>query len=383
MKTEITRAHEAGLDGFTLDMLSIEKSDNGVGHWERMEHLLQAAAEVDFDFDIVLMPDMNTRTIIEADQAELAAAVAELADMGPAYKLDDDRLVVAPFRADNRSPDWWSEFLSIMEDDHDLPSAFVPMFLNVNDVNHGNETNFDAYKSISYGMSEMSLGNPAGQEGMRAKIANAHEAGLVYMPSLAPQDSRPDQANYYEANNTENYRVGWETAIDADADWVQLMTWNDYRENHQVSPSVANDWLWLDLTSYYLVNFKTDSSPEIVRDTAYLTHRKHFTDDMPSSGNQTVFQELRSNGGDPSDEVEILTFLTADSTVTASIASETNTYEASSGVHAETFPLAYGNHSASVERDGTTTADVESPWLVTDEFVSQDILYWAANSGRQ
>ncbi|MBB3061759.1 endo-1,3-alpha-glucanase family glycosylhydrolase [Microbulbifer rhizosphaerae] len=372
--TEVTRAHEAGLDGFTLDMLSINRSSY---HWRAMNDLLTAAPMVDDGFDIVLMPDMNAGTIRRTDAAGLAAAVAELAAYDAVYRLDDGRLVVAPFKASNRSPQWWSEFMSIMADEHGEEVAFVPMFLNLHDVKHGGLSNLDAYKSISYGMSEGSHGAPAGQASIPSEIARVQDAGLIFMPTLAPQDTRPNQGNYYEANNTENFRAGWEAAISGGADWVQLMTWNDYSENHQVSPSVASDGVWLDLASYYLTWFKTGQPPEIQRDTLYLTHRKQFAHARPTSGPQTKFQTVRRNGGTPRDTVEVLTFLTDNAVVDVSIGGSPYDYPAPAGVNAELFELDYGFHSAVVTRDGTETVAVSSPWEVTDDFVSQDLLYWA------
>ena len=57
-------------------------------------------------------------------------------------------------------------------------------------------------------------------------------------------------------------------AIDGGADWVQLITWNDYGEHTEIAPSTGTQHAFYDLTAYYTAWFKTGAAPRIVRDGA-------------------------------------------------------------------------------------------------------------------
>ncbi|MEV0650745.1 endo-1,3-alpha-glucanase family glycosylhydrolase [Phytomonospora sp. NPDC050363] len=374
MVTEVTRAKEAGLDGFTLNLLNVSESNY---HWQAALRLMRAAPMVDPDFKIVIMPDMTVSTLKDIDAAGLAAVVMKLAALDSEYRLGDGRLVVSPFKAENKTPEFWAQFNALMKSNHGETVALVPFVLNFN-------ASFEKYKSVSYGFSEMEYGAPALQDSLPAKIATTHNAGVKFMASLSPQDSRPKEGNYYEAENSENLRRGWTKAIEGGADWIQLMTWNDYSENHHFSPSVRNGGVWLDLSSYYLTRFKTGAYPAIVRDTVYVVHRNQpFGAGPAPTSTQTKLQKIRANGGTPKDNVEFLTFLTTTATVNATVGGSAKTYSAPAGVKSTLYPLALGFNGATIVRNGQTTASVNSAWEVKGTYVSQDMLYSAASSGRK
>ncbi|MEU7892310.1 endo-1,3-alpha-glucanase family glycosylhydrolase [Nonomuraea sp. NPDC049152] len=363
MKKEVQTAAAAGLDGFTVDILSLTSA-----HWDRLQTLIKAAEAVDPGFKIVLMPDM---TSLKTDAATLAASMAKLAAAKSVYRLADKRLVISPFKAEGQSVAWWQNFMKIMKDTHGITVAFVPVFLNF-------PSNAAAYAPISYGFSNWGNRSPAGQSGVASNIAKAHGMDKIWMQPVSVQDERPNQGIYDEANNTENLRLTWEKAISEDADWIQLTTWNDFSEGTQFAPSVHNGGAYLDISSYYLTWLKTGKAPAIVRDTLYLTHRTQFAAARPTSGTQSRFMAPRSGTSAPRDTVEVLSFLTRNATVKASIGGAEKTYAGQAGLQAKTFPLAYGTNTASV---GAVT--VTSPWQVKKDFAVQDLQYHAASSGRK
>lgn len=363
MEKEVRTAAAAGLDGFTLDILSLTSQ-----HWTRDKLLIKAAANADPGFKIVLMPDM---TALTADATTLAASMAELAKSPAVHRLDDGRVVISPFKAENKTPAWWTEFIKIMKDTHGVSVAFVPVFLNFT-------TNYKNYAAISYGFSNWGNRSPAQQGGIATNIATAHAAGKIWMQPVAPQDERPNQGIYDEARNSENLRTTWENAIAGGTDWVQLTTWNDFSEGTQIAPSPHNDSAWLDLSSYYLTKLKTGKAPAIVRDTLYLSHRVQFAAARPDSGTQTTFMTLRSGSSPARDSVEVLSFLTGAATIT----SGGQSVSAEAGVTARLFPLAYGSIKASAARQGQAVASVATPFAVNKSFAVQDLQYVAATSGR-
>ena len=100
LQDEVTRAISAGIDGFTCDIL-VSSGEN----WTRVLALMDAAAAVDPGFKIVIMPDMSAE--FSASPQNLVPAVLQLAAKGAAYRLDDGRLVLAPFDAELQSVSWW------------------------------------------------------------------------------------------------------------------------------------------------------------------------------------------------------------------------------------------------------------------------------------
>ncbi|AWS46211.1 hypothetical protein DKM19_37880 [Streptosporangium sp. 'caverna'] len=368
MEREVRTARAAGIDGFTLDILSLTSQN-----WTRAKLLIEAAENVDPGFGIVLMPDM---TSLKADAATLATSMAELAESDSAYRLGNGSLVISPFKAENQTAAWWSGFINEMQQAHGIKVALVPVFLNF-------AANYKAFAPISHGFSNWGNRSPNQQSGAAGNIKTSHDLGKIWMQPVAIQDERPNQGIYDEANNTENLRVTWDNAISGGTDWVQLTTWNDFSEGTQFVPSAHNGGAYLDLSSYYLTKLKTGTSPPIVRDTVYLTHRVQMAAARPTSGTQTKFMTPRANTSTPRDTVEILSFLTGAATVKASIGGTAQSYQAPAGVSAQRYPLKYGTNGVSVTRGGVTTAEVASPFEVRQDFSVQDLQYNAVSSGRR
>jgi hypothetical protein len=365
MKTEVTRASDAGLDGFTVDVLSLSGY-----HMDRLKVLLQAAQEVDPSFKIVLMPDATT---VADDANTLAANMANLAKTYTSvYRLGDGRVVISPFFAEQKGLTYWTQFISAMQG-QGLSVAFVPCFLNYG-------ANAAAYAPISYGFSNWGDRSPASNSSLAGNITDAHNRGKIWMQPVSVQDERPSQGIYDEANNTENLRITWNAALGG-ADWVQIPTWNDYSESAEVAPSANTGWSFLDLISYYLTRYKTGTFPAITKDTAYITSRIHFVNSTPTY-NQTKLMSLRGGSSPPRDNVEILTMLTQPATVQVMVGTQAYSYDAPAGMSTKLFPLGVGNTNLKIVRNGAVTTQVAMPFNATNAPYVQDLQYHAVSSGR-
>ncbi|MEU8433461.1 glycoside hydrolase family 71 protein [Streptomyces sp. NPDC029216] len=367
LRQEVRTARGAGIDGFSLDLLSLSGKN-----WERAGRLMSAAHSVDPAFKIMLMPDMTA--LDTDDPAVLAGAVATLAASPAAHRLGDGRLVLSPFKAEQKDPAWWTRVIDTLRTRHGIRTAFVPLFLDL-------DAHSEAFAPISYGFSEWGSRSYAGQDGATADVRRAHAVGRIWMQPVSVQDARPNQGIYDEAGNTATLRSTWTHAIDDGADWVQLTTWNDYSEGSQFAPSLHNGYAYLDLTSYYLTRFKTGRWPDVVRDTLYLTGRTQFADAGPT-GAQSLVMSLRKGSAAARDTVEVLSFLTRPGTVRTAVGRTTGEYGAPAGVHSELLPLQPGTSSARLVRDGKATAEVELPYPVDRKVPVQDLQYYAATSGR-
>jgi len=365
MKTEVRRATEAGLDGFTVDVPSLEGDA-----WDRVNLLFNAAPSVDPDFALVLMPDTSGEDI---NVNALADAMTILAKSPAAFRLADGRVVISPFYPERLGPAYWRTFLALMSD-HGVDVAFVPCFLDY-------PTNADVFSDISYGFSSWGNRSPAANQDIASSIHDSHARGKIWMQPVAVQDERPNQGVYDEANNSENLRVSWRAAIDTDADWVQLATWNDYSENTQVSPSAHLGWAPLDISSYYLTRFKTGAWPAIVRDVVYVSYRIQPAAARATEG-QTTLMHLRPGSSPARDKLEVLSFLTSPATIEADVGGAAHSYPAPAGVNAQLFDLNAGSHSVLATRNGQTMVSVASQVPTTLTSTVQNLEYFYISSGR-
>ncbi len=368
MRTEIARARSAGIDGFTVDLLAIDGY-----HWDRVQTLVEAANEVAPDFKLMLMPDATTRTV--SDPVALAAAIASLADEPSVHRLDDGRLVIAPFAAERQSPSWWADWLGLMSSEHGIETAFVPLFVDF-------WSNVDEFASISYGVSTGARGSPATNVNIAEPIERAASLGKLWMQPISVQDSRPRRSTFDEANNSENLRLTWQAAIDAQVPWVHLFSWNDYAEHTVFAPSTDTGWSALDISSYYVEWYRTGMQPTIARDALYVSHRIQPAAAVPTGG-QTSLMEVRDSSDPPRDTVEVLSFFTAPMDVTVTVGTSTYTYSAPAGVHAELFPLELGFVTASFAYPSGVTVEVASPYEVVAAPVLQNLLYHYVSSARE
>lgn len=378
MENEVRQAVSVGLDGFSVTVYYLASA--GDRQWDNINLLMQAAANVDPGFKIMLQPDMSGN-IGSTDPGTLALYMSRLASNSSAYRLPDGRLVFSPFYAERQNAGWWSTFLSVMNNNYGIPVAFLPLFLD-------EQSNEDAFASISYGMSNWGSRSPAGNDptttyatSPAGRIARVHALGKKWMQPISVQDERPRESLYDEAQNTTNLRNTWTIAMNNNADLVQLNTWNDYPEGSPMAPSASHGWSFLDINAYYLAWWKTGVRPAVVRDTVYVSHRKHPLSASPTFP-QTLFMRPRAGSSPGRDTVEALTFLPSPGTVTIRVGGASSSCAAPAGPGVCTVPLGTGTVSASVVRDGVTTTSVTSPFGVTTSPLVQDFAYTAVSSGR-
>lgn len=376
MVTEISRAKAAGLDGFIVDLLSTDSTawnaypgslGAGTGRNARLTKKLLNAAQGQ-DFKIVLMPDM-TSSVGSLTPAALATYLTGLGNYSSAFRLDDGRLVVSPFKAENWSVANWKSFITAMGGESKV--ALVPCFLNASAY-------MTSFAPISYGFSIWGGRSPAtNPTGPSSNITKAHSLGKIWMQPVSTQDERPNQSIYDEAQNSQNLRNTWSIAITNNAEWVQIVTWNDYSEGTQFSPSRNNNGAWAKLSQYFIKYFKTGAKPAITTDQIYLSNRIQAVSAKPTYAGQTKLMSLRSGSSPARDTVEALVILTAPAVVMINVGGTVSTFSAPAGISSFTAPLRVGQVSASITRGSTTVASVTSPATVTSTPYVQDLQYYA------
>jgi len=366
LREEVRRAAALGLDGFSCDLLNYEGP-----HWRRVQLLMTAASEVDPGFKILLMPDMSAAFHSQPDQ--LAAAVTTLAQSPAAYRLPDGRLVVAPFNAQDETADWWKNWLARMKAGG-VDIAFFPLFQDW-------KRYAGDFAPISYGYSDWGRRSVPGNQEWDQAAKTAHAAGVLWMAPVSPQDMRPKSGVYWEASNSENFRLMWRNAIQGGADWAQVITWNDYSEATEISPSTGTQYAFYDLTAYYVNWFKTGRAPVIKRDALFYFHRTQPSGAPPDPARQTQLMVLRP-GDTPSDQIELLAFLTAPGSLEIQIGTKVYRELAPSGLTSFKVPLAPGLPVFRLVRHGRTVASVTSAFPISASVPIQDLLYRGGSSLR-
>src|SRR5262249_38251350 len=144
----------------------------------------------------------------------------------------------------------------------------------------------------------------------------------VYMMPVDPQQYRPKGSQFWEAGNSDTYRKAWMSAIDGDADWVQLVTWSDFSESSQVEPytdaTLRTDigTGFYDLTGYYAAWFLPGQQPPITHDVLYFFYRREPTN--AASPQQSTPNKLM--GASPAENnIEVVSFLTSPGVVKITI----------------------------------------------------------------
>ncbi len=374
LKIEVARAITLGLDGFTYNMLGTSGT-----HYNRLLLLLQATQAVDADFKILLMPDMYSEFKDDPNDAAtdfvdtMTTLVEGYGDV--LFKSENDRLVISPYGAEKRTADWWKSTLDALTA-AGVENDFVPLFSNV----PWSAATEELQASVPlYGTSSWGTRTPSGASGLLVAPEQAHDLGLLWMSPVSPQDMRPKNLTAWEAEGSAAIRAQWEATIQGGADWVQLITWNDYSEHSHVSPSAQTGYGFYDLSGYYLTWFKMGSPPPIVRDRLYYFHRSHDMSALPDASLQTGGVFTARGEGEFKNEVELVAFLTAPSSLEIEIAGKVTAIEVGAGLQTLRAPLLEGTPVFRIIRNGKKLEELTSVHPISNEIKVQDPLYKAGS----
>jgi hypothetical protein len=373
MQQEVRMAIARGITGFTIDVLS-PKEVTADSH---LQLLLSAAQSVDPRFKIVVMPDISA---LKADTDTIVKVITLAAASPAAYRLSDGRLVVSAFNASINSVDWWSNVLAQLKS-RGIAVAFVPTFL-------GWKAQAGAFAPISYGYADWGTATAAAAEAMQSDPGLAHQSGRIYMMPVDPQQYRPKNSIYWEAGNSAAFRNAWMSAIGGNADWVQLVTWNDFSESSEVSPYTDSTLRrdigtgFYDLNAYYATWFLTGKQPAINHDVLYYFYRREPTN--AASPAQTAANKIIN--GTPEDKVEVVAFLTAPADLKITIAGRSTTQSAPAGITSFKVPSAAGVPMFSLSRTGSEVFSFQGPVPISDATGLSsgviDMTYWSGSGSK-
>lgn len=356
---EIETAQSFGIDGFVVDIIEIEG-----GYWERVVGLVQAADRMDSGFKIILGLDMNTLPST-LDVSQLAEALDGIARSPSLLRDSAGAVVLAPFAAENRTPEWWRGFLTA-GNDRGTDFSLILVFVDVAD-------NLKKYSSVAAGFGNWGAKDPVSIRLEADYAAAAHAMGKLWISPVVAQDYRPSQQVYAEAANTGALRASWSKAERDQADLVQLVTWNDYAESTAIAPSVASGTGLLALNSYFAREFDSGVTPTITKDQVFVSYRRCFAGYV-GTGQTDVTHRI---GIQPAvDEVEIVAFLTQPALLEWNVGSDSYSKRLAAGLVVERVPLSTGEITAELSRDGETVGQLRSRVFIQGECETQDLTYY-------
>lgn len=375
MESEVRAAIARGITGFTFDVLGASDATDSNGSL----HLMLAAAHaVDSRFKIVVMPDI---AVLGSDSNAVVSIIASAASSPAAYRLSDGRLVVSAFDAGVNSPAWWQSVISRLNAEG-IHIAFVPTFLAW-------PATADAFAAFSYGFADWGTATVSASSAMQGDPEIIHNTyGKIFMMPVDPQQYRPKDFVFWEAGNSATYREAWTSSIQGDADWVQLVTWNDFSESSAISPSTDATLQrnigtgFYNLTGYYAAWFLTGQQPQITHDVLYYFYRREAT----TAAGPAQSQHDNIASGAAQNEIELLAFLTSPGVLKITIGGKTYTKNAAAGMSSFSVPSQAGTPVFALSRSG---ADVFSfPGGVQIYGAAglpsgiQDLTYWNGSASK-
>lgn len=375
MQAEVRAAIARGITGFTFDIMSVSEA---TGSDSPLQLLLAAAQAVDSRFKIVVMPDL---TALGSNSSAVVQIIAAVANNPSAYHLSDGRLVASAFDAAVNSAGWWTSVLNQLNA-RGIKVAFVPTFLNW-------ANSAASFAAITYGLGDWGTAT-AGAAGSMQDVPEIVRStyGKIFMMPVDPQQYRPKDFLYWEAGNSSSFRNAWMSSINGAAEWVQLVTWNDFSESGQISPYTDTTLRgdigtgYYDMNGYYAAWFLTGQKPAITHDVLYYFYRRE-----PSTAAGPAQSQLDTSvTGAMADDIELVAFLTSPAQLKITIGTNTYTQDAAAGIASFKVPSQPGTPLFTLSRNGADVFSFEGGVQIYGmsgiPSGVQDLTYWSGSAAQ-
>jgi glucan endo-1,3-alpha-glucosidase len=210
-----------------------------------------------------------------------------------------------------------------------------------------------------------------------------HGAGKTFMASYTPHywgNQQPGNGRrYFESDGGEGTILQWNSIIQNQPDWVDLVTWNDFNESTYCSPVLNPEQsqygegflatphrychaAYLELSKYYIAWYKTGQEPPIDRDALfyfYRTHPKNAVASDPKDAPVTSF------GGDPQDVIYSTVFLTGPAQLEIDSGGNRSTNTLAAGIQSVRTPFMPGPQLFILRRNGAVVLSEQGPPILS------------------
>ena len=208
------------------------------------------------------------------------------------------------------------------------------------------------------------------------------------MMPVDPQQFRPKDFLYWEAGNSSAFRDAWTSSIQGDADWVQLVTWNDFSESGQIAPMTDATLQrkigtgYYDLNGYYAAWFLTGQQPQISHDVLYYFYRREST--TAAAPKQSQIAGIATGAAE--NDIELLAFLTSPGVLKITIGGKTFTQNAAAGIVSFKVPSQPGTPVFTLSRSGSDVVSLTGGVQIYGPSGLpsgvQDLTYWSGSASK-
>jgi hypothetical protein len=366
---DVLRAHAMGADGFGVDIVQLGEGE----YWNQAKRLCAAAAALNIGFSFV--PEIDASILAKATIDQVVDATVTLTSCPASYRLADGRYLFIPFAPSNQTPAYWAE-VQQKSAARGIRLAFVPDLLNF-------EQTAAQWAPISAGLTFWGHKDLL-QASSAATVAAEHKAaalGPFWMQPIAIQDARPAASVYWEAENTLLLRTLWSQALQAKYPYAHLITWNDYGETTQFAPSSGSQFVFYDLTAYYIEQFKTGRPPAITADAIYYTYRDEIFD--PGRPAAVGDKPFNHPGATPvTNDVEMVAMMRAPGTIRIQLSGQTVSANVGGGLQVLRMPARPGTPSFQILRDGKPVVQTPGAWPIVAQADKATPDYFGGSSTR-
>jgi len=399
-KREIELAQRHGIDGFALNCGEWYDIDTKTGERRPSRYvaagqrLYQAAQELGTGFRLFFSADVNGLRDLPVNMGDM---VSQFYDHPNQFRVGDRRVVSA--WAGN--PETFRAAIDAMKTAGRqvcfVPFMYPPKYSMAWSPRSA-ASFFDGHPHIDgifYFACDDSVNGAIRSNAVGRQVTA--ERDKIYMAGASPAYNSP---NLRDFRGLAGYAAMWRGLIRDDADWVELVTWNDYQEDSALMPFrwpagqdkqyFDRDESYLDLTGYYSAWFKSGRPPKIPQDRVYLTHRAR------SKWQTRVWDEKKKEWADirftahpfdqmhddVEDNVYCTTLLTAPATLTLRVGGTTKTFEQPAGLSLAELPLAAGVPQVELSRGGKTLLAFDSRKTVIAEPTEQNSIRGAHLANR-
>lgn len=368
-KKEILEAQARGIDGFALNCGGWLKKEP---HYkDRVNKIYQAALELGSGFSLFLSADFATGLTDE-----------EFVDMVESYRNHPNQLKVEGkpvISTWNSKPRHTQLVRSEFTGDRSVffvpflypqPANELPSEAEIEQVYRENST---AVGFFYFG----AAGNPEELDAVVRSVAQKWKSeGKLFMAPVTPF-YRGYAGNYrvFETRGFAGLALAWKAAIESGADWVEIVTWNDWGESSYIAPNGPVDgrefWKghwgavlshtgYLDLSKYFIEWFKTGREPSIKQDAVFYAYRLHAKS-IPSYVNPRNIKESalgRPRGAEKLiDAVYVAVLLTEPATLEVELGGHTTRFDLPAGFSQVQAPIKSGTPVFRLFRDGKVVVE--------------------------
>jgi hypothetical protein len=372
-RKEIQAAQAAGIDGFALNC----------GDWtnrepyykQRSQLIYQAAKDLGTGFKLFVSADFAT-----------GLTTAEVRDMVETFRdhpnqfRHDGKPVLSTFGGGTNITEFVDrEFTGGRE------ICYVPFYYPQPAVENPGREPLEQIARLNPSLDGyFSFGAAGMPEDIVASCVAAAEIwrgrGKIYMHPVTPF-YRGLKGNYrvYESDGFAGMARQWENAIRTGADWVEIVTWNDWGEASYVAPfgapAATNLWNghwgpmlshagFLAASRHYIDWFKTGRQPSITRDQLFYFYRLH-PKEVPGYPHVIGKPGFPANVATLQDRVFVTAFLRESGTLAVQSGTHQEHFQLPPGVSHVAVPFQLGTPRFTLTRGARTVIDKAGEWAIT------------------